>query len=96
MIVRSIYSEVNNMRVEKHLLVAHRDTAAVALFLASRRCLRRSWTSVMASSRGSGLRLPIRGSFFVETAVAVTSEGLPDEKSLELVGCHEPDRANFE
>ena len=49
----------------------------------------------MASSRGSGLRLPMRGSFFVETAVAVTSEGLPDEKLLELVGCHEPGRSKL-
>jgi hypothetical protein len=46
--------------------VAHREVAAVARFLARRRCLRRSAGSLMVVRSTSGLRLPMRGSFFAD------------------------------
>ena len=45
---------------------SHREVAAVARFLARRRCLRRSAGSLMVVRSTSGLRLPMRGSFFAD------------------------------
>lgn len=45
---------------------AHREVAAVARFLARRRCLRRSAGSLIVDRSTSGLRLPMRGSFFAD------------------------------
>ena len=42
------------------MLDIHREVAAVARFLAKRRCLRRSWTSGMVVRSTSGFRFPMR------------------------------------
>ena len=64
--------------------VAHRDTAAVARFLAKRRCLRRSAiSSIVSKSGASFLRLARRCSLAAEplvaAAVRVSDATAPDE-----------------